>query len=266
MKKFHIAVLIALFIVLNSNAIYASHIPGVDKDPDYAFREDWSPKYIDLFKQAINQKYGIDNTLLENNLIVTGVTKGSKLDGFLIPQLNESIGGISFIYIIEWLPYHGVVEFDVADESGNDLTDQQILDSMKEVITPVFKSKIIPKQQATGSCSPAVEFPLLQSPGYSNDNNARFVKTVVNETITVEDLLFNCYKTVNEQENRCSTEVFSLSTGDKLTSFEGACVVYAAGEKGIVDFGGLQSSLIPLIAGFVLVAILLMVIIKYKKV
>ncbi|MBS3056714.1 MAG: hypothetical protein J4473_04740 [Candidatus Aenigmarchaeota archaeon] len=252
-----ISFIITIFAILSMSQ-FAYAIAGFDQDPNFVPKEEWSIKYIQLFKQAIEEKYNIDDETLNNNLIIISVTKGTKSDGFAIPFTIEKLGKIHYIYKIDWALYNGLgIKFDIQDDSGNDLIDQQILDNMKSNLFPIFTiTNIISKEQAVNSCSPSAEFPSIEFPWYSNDNNIRFDEHR-------NELVFYCYKTISTEENKCLTETFSLETGEKLDSSEGACFVYSQGGKG--SAGGFSSIYIISIVVILVVIALIVIFVKRRK-
>src|SRR3989338_6506301 len=223
-----ISFIITIFAILSMSQ-FAYAIAGFDQDPNFVPKEEWSIKYIQLFKQAIEEKYNIDDETLNNNLIIISVTKGTKSDGFAIPFTIEKLGKIHYIYKIDWALYNGLgIKFDIQDDSGNDLIDQQILDNMKSNLFPIFTiTNIISKEQAVNSCSPSAEFPSIEFPWYSNDNNIRF----------------------DEHRN-------------KLDSSEGACFVYSQGGKGYA--GGFSSIYIISIVVILVVIALIVIFVKRR--
>ena len=229
-----INLIIAIFAILLVSP-FAYAIDGFNQDPTFVAKDVWSIKYIQMFKQAIKEKYDLSDETLNGNLIVISVVKGTESDGFAIPFATEKYGRIHYVYKVGWALYNDLgIRFDVQDDSGAELSDQQILDNMKTSLTPVFAiNSIVSKDQARNSCNPQAEFPDLESPWYSNDNNIRFYGAGTG-------LVFECHKTVNTEENKCITEVFSLETGEKLNRSEGACLVYSPDGK--VPVSGFSST------------------------
>jgi len=195
---------------------------SVFKSPNFSPTKDWSIKYVGLLKQAIKEKYEIDDKTIGENLSIVSVRNGSQIDGWGIPYSREDVGSFHFIYKIEWAYYNSLGEFiSIKDGSGNDLTDQQFLENIKAKLEPVFTIKnIITEKEAITKCGETSSplFPPIKEPWYNNDNNISFYPPS-------NDLIFSCNKIINMRENRCLFEKFSLLTGSKLSSQEGTCWV-----------------------------------------
>jgi len=199
-----------------------SNSESVFKSPNFSPTKDWSIKYVALLKQAIKEKYGIDDKTISENLSIVSVRKGSQIDGWGTPYSREDIGNFHFIYKIGWAYYNSRGEsISIKDSSGNDLTDQQFLENIKAKLEPIFTIKsIISEKEAITKCGKTSNplFPPIEAPWYNNDNNISFYPPS-------NDLIFSCNKTINMKENKCLFEKFSLLTGSKLSSQEGACWV-----------------------------------------
>lgn len=193
---------------------------SVLKSPNFSPTKDWSIKYVSLLKQAIKEKYGIDDKIIGENLSIVSVRKGSQIDGWGIPYSREDVASFHFIYKIGWAYYNNRGEqISIKDSSGNDLTDQQFLENIKAKLDPIFTIKnIISEKEAIAKCGETSKplFPPIEAPWYNNDNNISFYPPS-------NDLIFSCNKTISMKENRCLYEKFSLLTGAKLSSQEGAC-------------------------------------------
>ena len=206
-------------VVVKENS---SNSESVFKSPNFSPTKDWSIKYVALLKQAIKERYGIDDKTLNENLSIVSVRKGSQIDGWGIPYSREDVGNFHFIYKIEWAYYNSRGEsISIKDSSGNDLTDQQFLENIKAKLESIFTIKnIISEKEAITKCGETSNplFPPIEAPWYNNDNNISFYPPS-------NDLIFSCNKTINMKENKCLYEKFSLLTGSKLSSQEGACWV-----------------------------------------
>ena len=64
--------------------------------PNFVPQEDWAIKYVELFKQAIKEKYNIDDETLDKNLMIVSVKKGTKSNAI-----------IHYIYKINWALFNG---------------------------------------------------------------------------------------------------------------------------------------------------------------
>lgn len=198
---------------------------SVLKSPNFSPTKDWSIKYVSLLKQAIKEKYGIDDKTISENLSIVSVRKGSQIDeidGWGIPYSREGVASFHFIYKIGWAYYNSREgQISIKNSSGNDLTDQQFLENIKAKLDPIFTIKnIISEKEAVAKCGETSKplFPQIEAPWYNNDNNISFYPPS-------NDLIFSCNKTISMKENRCLYEKFSLLTGSKLSSQEGACWV-----------------------------------------
>lgn len=200
--------------------------------PSFSPTKDWSIKYVNLFKQAIKEKYGIDDKTLSENLIIQSVVKGTQVDGVASASSREDIGSIHYIYKIQWTYFNGYgpqnsLSFVIKDNSGNDLTDEQILENIKKNLIPVFTIKsIISEKDAINKCGGQLGqlFPPLRAPFYASDNNILF-------DASRKDLIFFCNQVINAEENKCLREAFSLQTGEKFLSQEIACAIQTATTK-----------------------------------
>lgn len=194
--------------------------------PNFSPTKDWSLKYVNLFKQAIKEKYSIDDKTLNENFIIQSVVKGTQVDGVASASSREDIGNIHYIYKIQWAYFNGYgpqngLSFVIKDSSGNDLTDEQILENIKKNLIPVFTIKsIISEKDAINKCGgqSGQLFPPLRAPFYASDNNILF-------DASRKDLIFFCSRVINAEENKCLREAFSLQTGEKFLSQEIACTV-----------------------------------------
>jgi len=234
MKKYFLIILgILLFVSYLSVAAQGMSEEAVPlamsfESPNFSPSKDWSIKYIDLFKRAIKEKYGIDDKTLNENLIIQSVVRGSQVDGVTFASPRENIGSIHYIYRIQWAYFnghgpHNGLSFIVKDSAGNNLTDEQILENIKKNLIPVFTIKsIISEKDAITKCSgqSSQSFPPLLAPFYTGDNNITFDPSR-------GDLIFFCSRVINAAENQCLREVFSLQTGGKLLSQETACTIQA---------------------------------------
>lgn len=202
------------------------------ESPNFSPTKDWSIKYVNLFKQAIKRKYGIDDKTLNGNLIIQSVVKGTQVDGTASASSREDIGSIHYIYKIQWAYFNGYgphngLSFIVRDSSGNDLSDKQILENIKKNLIPVFViESIIPEKDAINKCGgqSGQLFPPLRAPFYASDNNILF-------DASRNDLIFFCSRVINAEENKCLREAFSLQTGGKFLSQEIACAVQSSTTK-----------------------------------
>lgn len=178
--------------------------------PNFVPQEDWAIKYVKLFKQAIKEKYNIDDETLDKNLMIVSVEKGTKSNAV-----------IHYIYKIDWALFNGYgdnngLSFIVQDNLGNELTNQQILENIKKSLIPIFTIKnIISNEQAINSCNQPV-FPNLRQPFYTQDNNIIYDKSR-------NDLIYFCYKISKEKGNKCSRDIMSLTSGNTLLSQEFDC-------------------------------------------
>ncbi len=194
--------------------------------PNFIPSKDWSIKYVALLKQAIKEKYGVDDNTLNENLYTVSVVKGTEADGSAIPHLREDnpIVRIRFIYKIDWVYFNrsGGGSFSIKDSSGNDLSDQQLLENIKSGLEPIFTIKnIISEKEATAKCPDSRNplFPRPTGPWYNDNTNVMF-------NPQTSDLIFECNKEISVKENKCLFQSFSLITGAKLSSSEGACFVF----------------------------------------
>ena len=185
----------------------------IEKDfvsPNFIPQEDWAIKYVELFKQAIKEKYNIGEGTLDKSLMIVSVKKGTKSNAI-----------IHYIYRINWGLFNGYgdnngISFIVQDNSGNELTDQQILENIKQSLIPIFTIKnIISKEQAIDSCNQPV-FPNLRQPFYTKNNNIIYDKSR-------NDLIYFCNKMSEEKGNKCSRDIISLTSGKILLSQEFDC-------------------------------------------
>ena len=245
MKKYFLSILgillLGSYVPVAAQGVSEEAVPLATsfESPNFSPSKDWSIKYIELFKQAIKEKYGIDDKTLNENLVIQSVVKGTQVDGAASPSPRDEIGRIHYIYQIQWAYFNGYgpnnsLSFIVKDGSGVDFTDEQILENIKKNLIPVFTIKsIISEKEAINKCSSKSGqlFPLLRAPFYAADNNILFDSSR-------NDLIFFCNKVVNASENKCLREVISLQTGEKFLSQEIACTVQAPTTKPTVPQAG----------------------------
>lgn len=245
MKKYFLIVtgilLLASYLSVAAQGASEEAVPFATsfEAPNFSPTKDWSIKYVNLFKQTIKEKNGIDDKTLNENLIIQSVVKGTQVDGVASASSREDIGSIHYIYKIQWAYFNGYgpqngLSFVVKDSSGNDLTDEQILGNIKKNLIPVSAIKsIISEKDAINKCGgqSGQLFPPLRAPFYASDNNILF-------DASRKDLIFFCSRVINAEENKCLREAFSLQTGEKFLSQETACTVQAATIKPV---GGLPA-------------------------
>src|SRR3989344_8785505 len=84
----------------------ASAFNGVDKDPDFTPSYDWSKHYIELFRQAVKEKYEINDSVLYDRLRTISISVGNMTDG---PgyEIKIGLGQIHYLYQVDWAVYNG---------------------------------------------------------------------------------------------------------------------------------------------------------------
>src|SRR3989344_243596 len=215
MDKTTTSILLAALLI-SSLIVQIQAFSGVDKEPDFAPSYDWSIHYVNLFKQAIKEKYDVSDDALNDRLKIIAVVDGKMVDGFAIDR-REGLAKIHYLYQIDWAVYNGHLSFDTLEAN-----DEQILQMMKDRIWPIFDiESVITKEKAENL---GLAYQELTSPWY-NDNTWIYVEGSQNKP-SYAKLVFDVPKTISEKDNKCLIETYSLETGEKLLSEELACVVY----------------------------------------
>lgn len=247
MKK--LAIVFFSTVILSSLLVQSLAFSGVDKEPEFQPSQDWSEHYVNLFKQAIKEKYSISEEILNQNLRIISVSAGKLTDGPSY-ELRTGLGNIHYLYQIDWAIYNGELGFDILDFS-----DEQILVQMKSRLFPVFAiNSIISKDKASnlGLVHQDLRFP------WYNDNNWIYVEGSQNVP-SYGKLVFDVVKTVSSNDNKCLKETYNLENGEKLHSEEQACWMTAGIDKTPATRGFSQYSII---IGVILLLIILWFITK----
>jgi hypothetical protein len=161
--------------------------------------------------------------------------------------------------------FKGQVEFFVKDENGELLSDEKIKENIKSNLEKIFRIRnVISKNRAINSCSPPAEFHDLEYPWYVNFNNIRLD---ISTTERGGKLFFECWRTVNDQQNECYIESFDLETGEKMVSMETPCRISSGSSQNQLPMkisnALIKNILYLLKAGLIIV--LLIVLIKKRK-
>ena len=119
---------------------------------------------------------------------VETLTKDKDIENIII--VGHSLGSV--------IAYDTINRLNYLINSNKEETDKEAITKCGETSSPLF--------------------PPIKEPWYNNDNNILFYPPS-------KDLIFSCNKTINMKENKCLFEKFSLLTGSKLSSQEGACWV-----------------------------------------
>lgn len=229
MKKIILIIALLILVAIGGRIFWAYKqvvTEDVFKAPSFSPSKEWSNEYVALFRQAIKEKYGVEEEVLSNNLFIIGVANGQDTDGAIISPPQKGGAVISYIYRIQWAYFSGsesraAVRFLVEDTAGAPLNNKEIIENIKQNLSPIFSIKnIISEKEAEKKCGTLNAqklSTLLKPPFYNNGENN------INFDSSRNDLFFECRETVNYRENQCSQTIFSLATGSELFSRETAC-------------------------------------------